>query len=144
MVKFNIAGGWLFLDGILIVLLGFIHLGFAPNVYSNISSKLELATALAMTYMFVAAGLSLLLAGWIVIINSFKFAGRDRSARTMVIAVGVYILLAGIGAVIAMPANVFSFILLGLAVLEILPIIIFWIPMWQTPNDSPSGQGVKL
>lgn len=144
MLKAKVAGRWLFIDGILVAVFGLIHLGFAPTVYNDISSEFGLDMSLALIYMFIVAGLSLILAACIVIISARKFIERDRLAGTMIITVGVYILVGGLGAVMAMPRNVFSYILLGLGVMEILPAIFYWKPSWQLKHEKLGDEDVSI
>ena len=144
MLNAKVTGQWLFIDGILVAVLGLIHLGFAPTVYSDIASEFELGMSLALIYMFIVAGLSLVLAGWIVLISARKFIKRDRLAGTMIVTVGVYILVGGLGAVMAMPRNVFSYILLGLGVMEILPAIFYWKPSWQLHHEKLRDEDISI
>jgi hypothetical protein len=118
----KIGSAWLLITGILVTLLGLLHVGMTPLVYDQGWNELPEADARAFVYMYVAAGLVLVLAG-ILTVRSARALGRGEKWGYGVASIaGWFVILMGVGAVINMRSNPFSWIALVIAVFNYIPL----------------------
>lgn len=111
---------WLMGIGALILILGMIHIAYTPILYKEIVSlPMGLDNLYTFLFMFVATGVSLVLSGVLAVYSIGGLKENERWAWVVSLAIGVYVLLLGAGAVVTMQGdNPFAYIMLVLAVLE--------------------------
>ncbi|MFQ6120215.1 MAG: hypothetical protein ACE5KE_10060 [Methanosarcinales archaeon] len=123
MEKGKFGSKWVFIMGILIVILGIIHNGATPLISSDLDI-LPKNVMLVMIFMFVGTGTAIIFAGLLTIYCSFGLKKSERMAWVIAMGVGVFIGLLGIGAVITMPNNPFAYIMSAFSILVIIPLLI--------------------
>ena len=114
---------WLSISGVLIALLGVVHLAATPGVMGGIPESVPAEFRLAFLFMFAAAGLGVVFAGILIIGAAIGMARHWPGARILGFSAGIFTTLLGIGAVAAMPGNPFSYVLLFLG-LSVLPSLV--------------------
>jgi len=126
MLKENLLYRMMVVVGVLIIILGLIHISYTPILYKDIASiPLDPDNLNTYLYMFVATGASLLLAGVLVVYSVKGLKRNNHLAWVVSLTVGIYILLLGIGAVVTMHGgNPFAYIMLVLAVLEMFTLLL--------------------
>lgn len=139
MQRRQIGSYWVLAAGVLIVILGMIHNAATKDVYYSGYDKLPLHHGWVFIYMFLAVGTAVIFAGGLVIYCSFGLRRSERWSWIIALAVGVFVVILGSGAMIIMPGNPFSYIGLALAILEILPLIIFYNEFTNISENMDSG-----
>ena len=124
MDKRKVGSIWVLIIGILIIILGLIH-NAATSIVFHMGSfeKLPKEDGLVFIYMYVATGTAVIAAGLLTIYCSFALKKSERMAWTITIAVCIFMILLGIGAIITMTDNPFAYIMLVLPLLEIIPLL---------------------
>ena len=125
MEKKKRASQWVFVAGILIVILGLIHIAATPVVFRMDFGELPTEVGLAFIYVFVATGVAVVFAGLLAVYGSIGIKRSERMARPLAIGVGVFMLFVGVGAVVTMSDNSFAYLGLAFALLEIAPLLIY-------------------
>ncbi len=125
MEKKKRASQWVFVAGILIIILGLIHIAATPMVFCMDFGKLPTKVGLAFIYVFVATGVAVVFAGLLAVYGSIGIKRSERMARPLAVGVGVFMLFVGVGAVITMSDNPFAYMGLVLALVEIVPLWIY-------------------
>ncbi len=124
----RLAGRWNMIGGILATLLGIIHNAFAPVAYRSGFSDLSGGSGEVFLYMYLATGTTLIFLGIIIMICSRGITLSDRIARDVSAVAGVFLILMGAGAIIVMPGNPISYIMLAIAIFQIIsPTILCYI-----------------
>jgi len=118
-VKIKRGSRWLFITGILTILIGSIHEAATPFIFKGHSVPPD------SLYMFLSTGAAVFFMGALIIYCSRMLKQSERSAWAPAVAAGVYLLLAGIGAILVMPANPFSYLMFIVAFLELMPLFIY-------------------
>lgn len=113
------GAGWLTLG------LGVIHIAATPLIFPLSASLLADPELLSSLYMFVMTGLAVIFTGWLVMYASQGWRQGQRWAWQVCLGAGVYLLLLGAGAVLAMPDNPFAYLSLVIAIVENLPVWLY-------------------
>jgi hypothetical protein len=126
-MKNNITHGtrWIRLSGWLTIVLGSIHIAATPFIYALSTSLFADADMLANLYMFEMTGLAVIFTGWLIIYAAKGWQDGQRWAWHLCLGAGVFLLLLGIGAVLAMSVNPFAYLSLVIAIIENLPVWIY-------------------
>ncbi len=125
MEKKKRASQWVFVAGILIVILGLTHIAATPVIFRMDFGELPTEAGLAFIYVFVATGVAVVFAGLLAVYSSIGSKRSEGMARPLAVGVGVFMLLVGIGAVVTMSDNPFAYMGLALALVEITPLLIY-------------------
>ncbi|MCP4539666.1 MAG: hypothetical protein GY832_21220 [Chloroflexi bacterium] len=125
MEKKNRASQWVFVAGILIVILGLIHIAATPIVFRMDFGKLPTEAGLAFIYVFVATGVAVVFAGLLAVYGAIGIKRSERMARPLTVGVGIFMSLVGVGAVVTMSDNPFAYMGLALALVEMAPLMIY-------------------
>lgn len=125
MQRRKIGSYWVLVAGILIAILGMIHNAATKEVYYSGYDKLPTHHGWVFIYMFLAVGTVMIFAGGLVIYCSFGLRRSERWSWIISLGVGVFVVILVSGAVMVMPGNPFAYIGLALAILEIIPLILF-------------------
>lgn len=125
MQRRQIGSYWVLAAGILIAILGMIHNAATKEVYYSGYDKLPMHHGWVFIYMFVVVGTAGIFAGGLVIYCSFGLRRSEKWSWIIALGVGVFMLTLAGGAVMVMPGNPFAYIGLALAILEILPLIVY-------------------
>jgi small-conductance mechanosensitive channel len=125
MDKRQFGSWWVFIVGVLIALLGVIHVAATPAIFSTMSEQLYAADLLATLYMFIATGAATIFVGLLIMYSSRGLKAAERWAWTISIAAGAFMLVVGAGAVLTMWDNPFAYLAFALAVLELVPLRLY-------------------
>jgi|GEM_PF-2161231 len=110
-------------SGVLIILLGIVHLASAPGVMRGMPAAVPDEFQKAFIYLFAATGAAVIYCGLLILFAAYGIARMRPGARGLALCSGMFTILLGVGALAAMPQNAFSYILLILG-LSILPPLI--------------------
>ena len=124
MEKKKRASQWVFAAGILIAILGLIHIAATPMVLKDLD-ELPKNVKDSLVYMYVTTGAAVVFAGLLAVYSSIGIKRSEGMARPLAVGVGVFMFLVGVGAVIVMPDNPFAYIGLVLALVEIAPLLVY-------------------
>lgn len=116
---------WIQVAGWLTLVLGLIHIAATPLIFPLSTSLLADPELLSSLYMFVMTGLAVILTGWLVIYASQGWSQGQRWAWHVCLGAGVFLLLLGAGAILAMPDNPFAYLSLVIAIVENLPVWLY-------------------
>lgn len=116
---------WIRIVGVLVLLLGFIHVAATATVYSLGFNTLSNGNNYVFLFMYVSTGLACIGTGLLVVFGSFGLARARKWARITTAGAAVFVLLLGITAPFAMSDNPFAYAILAVAVLLIIPLIIY-------------------
>jgi magnesium-transporting ATPase (P-type) len=130
------GSNWVLAAGILIAILGMIHNAATKEVYYSGYDKLPLHHGWVFIYMFLLVGTAVVFAGGLVVYCSFGLRRSERWSWSIALGVGVFMVILVSGAVMVMPGNLFAYIGLALALMEILPLIIFHKEFTNSPGSK--------
>lgn len=108
---------YLRIAGIAVVILGCIHLAATPVIFSSADFHKE--SVLASLYMFVMVGISTIFVGWLQHFVMSRW-DLDTGYRIIFRITVAFLIIMGIGAVIAMWDNPFAYICLLIGIVELL------------------------
>lgn len=111
---------WLSISGALIALLGIVHLASTRGVMWGIPESVPGEFRKAFLFVFASTGAAVVFAGLLVLFAAYGIARMRTGVRALAFSSGIFTILLGVGAAIAMPQNAFSYVLLFLG-LSILP-----------------------
>jgi hypothetical protein len=118
----KIGSTWLLITGILVTLLGVLHVALTPYVYGMGWNELPAAEGRVFVYMYVAAGLALAFAG-VLTIRSARALGRgEKWGYGVATLAGWFVILMGVGAVLNMRSDPFAWSALAVAILNYIPL----------------------
>lgn len=115
---------WIRIVGILLIILGCIHVAATTIVYSMGFDKLPNGNNYVFLYMYVSTGLACIAAGSLVVFGSYRLY-QEKWARVTTGGATVFTLLLGISAPLAMSDNPFAYAMLMVSFLLIIPQIIY-------------------
>ncbi|MFZ5645179.1 MAG: hypothetical protein ACOY46_16510 [Bacillota bacterium] len=116
---------WVLTTGILILILGLIHIGATPIVYKMGFNGLQDGYGKTFLYMYVSTGAAVVFAGLLTIYCSSGLGKMERESWMMATGAGIFMFLLGAGAVITMPDNPFSYITLIISLVDVVPLLMF-------------------
>jgi hypothetical protein len=117
-MKTKIKQKWTLIVGLLIIVLGFVHILSTFFFFKNINHSM-----LPGIFMFVATGLSVVLCGSLTIYCSKIFVTAEQVSSNILKMVLLYFYVISIGAIITMMNNPFPYIMLILSVSLTIPIL---------------------
>ena len=115
---------WLWVVGIVIALLGVIHLASTPGVMRGLPEGVPGEYRSAFLFMFVAAGTAVLLAGVLVLWAAYGLARQWRGFWMLALVTAAFTIHLGGWAIASMPRNPFSYGLLAAGLLVLPPLIL--------------------
>jgi hypothetical protein len=122
--KRKIASAWILMTGILILILGIIHNVATPFIMNGFE-QLPDDKFMVFVFMFVATGTATIFFGLITIVCATKFDNGNKTAYSVLMLSGFFVIILGAGAFASMPSNPFAYATLAIAFLNIIPMFIF-------------------
>lgn len=116
---------WVLVTGVLITVLGLIHVAFTPSIFQTLSSQLDVYSTWVQVYMFAATGAAVIFAGLLIVYASRGLKTSEGWARSLALWSGLFSLLLGGGAVAAIPGSPFALMLLLVSSAEIIPLWLY-------------------
>ncbi|MEW5871191.1 MAG: hypothetical protein AB1894_18110 [Chloroflexota bacterium] len=116
---------WIQVAGWLTLGLGVIHIAATPLIFPLSASLLADPELLSSLYMFEMTGFAVVFTGWLVMYASQGWRQGQRWAWQVCQGAGLFLLLLGAGAVLAMPDNPFAYLSLVIAIVENLPVWLY-------------------
>jgi hypothetical protein len=118
----KIGSTWLLITGILIAALGVVHVALTHVVYEQGWKNLPPPQPRLFLYLYVAAGLALVLAG-VLTIRSARALGRgEKWGYGVATAVAWFVIFMGVGAVVNVRSDPLAWAALVVAVLNYIPL----------------------
>lgn len=111
--------------GILITVLGIIHCAFTPLLLQGELASLSTMSTNVLLFMYLGTGMSVILAGAILLLLSPEYKSGRKWVKKPLYAVIIYLLFLSIIAVFYMKDNPFAYTMLGLALFTLIPIVNF-------------------
>jgi hypothetical protein len=100
--------------------LGIVHIAGTPLVYPAYAGS-----GFTFLYMFLGTGAAVIFAGLLALFSTGGWERGERWAWAIQLRIGVFLLLLGIGAVIAMTENPFAYLMLIVAAVAALPVWVY-------------------
>ena len=116
---------WVLIAGILIALLGLIHIAATPYIYPSFAMQLAAGHEFVFLYMFIATGIAVIFIGLLIMYCSRGLKTNEPWARTIALAAGLFMLILGICAVLAMAGNPFAYLTVVFSIVELLPLWLY-------------------
>jgi hypothetical protein len=116
---------WVFIVGILIIILGSIHVAATFLIFPAIAPQLPKPIQFMFLYLFIATGAAVIFSGALTIYGSRGLKTGQSWAWAITNMNGMFMFLLGVGAILAMPFNPFAYLTLIIAIFELTPIWLY-------------------
>ncbi|MCK5163947.1 MAG: DUF2867 domain-containing protein [Desulfobacula sp.] len=116
---------WQYYSGILIVLIGMVHVSAIFPIFATGYESLPGESMPVGIYMFIATGVAVMFTGLLIIYCSNGMANLENRAWYSLMFCGGFLIMIGGGAVAVMPGNPFAWVMLAAALVQIFPFILF-------------------
>jgi hypothetical protein len=134
------AIGWIYTVGVLLIVLGIIQGAAAPLVLREPLTLLLPSTGRALLFLYLATAATVSFCGWITLFLVRGFKREEVWAWPIAWRVAVFLVLLGIGSVVAWLTNPFSHVLAALAILYIVPLFTYRPEFSQNRREAlPTG-----
>ncbi|HEX5753923.1 MAG TPA: hypothetical protein VFZ09_47505 [Archangium sp.] len=130
---------WARVSGGLIILLGLAHLALAVPDGVRAVAPLPREDAAALIMADIVTAVAVLLAGWLMLQGASGLGRAERWARTVVSSAGGFMVLVGVGYILATLGNPFAYVALLVALSSLVPPFLASRRSGGEPSRGPQG-----
>ncbi len=116
---------WQYYSGIGVIFIGIIHILAVFFVFNSGFESLSKDNFISTVYMFLATGVAVIFTGILVVYNSNGVRHLENRAWYTLLFCNGFLMLIGLGSVVIMPANLFTWIMLIAAFIQLYPLVRF-------------------